>query len=41
MLDDINSLINLYIKDNNREELWNLAYKYENKVDLKKLLIII
>ncbi len=37
MKDNINSLIDVYIKENNKEELWNLAEKYENKIDLEKI----
>ena len=33
----LNKLIDNYIKEDNKEELWNLANKYENKIDLEKI----
>ena len=32
--DNVNSLVDCYIKEDKREELWNLAFDYGNEIDL-------
>ena len=35
--DNVNSLVDCYIKEDKREELWNLAFDYGNEIDLTKI----
>lgn len=35
--DNINNLVDCYIKEDKREELWNLAFDYGNEIDLTKI----
>lgn len=37
MIDNLNSLINKYIREKDKENLWNLAFKYQNKINLERI----
>lgn len=35
---DLDYLVDKYIKENNKEELWKIVFEYDNKVNIDKII---